>query len=230
MRERDIILNIAGLPLSINSCRISSLPKSFGFFLDRSGSFRRPRRHFDYSAKGMPKISGARLICYTYSQILALNQGALLHASAVIKGRNAFLFFAHSGGGKSTIANLSRKFCVIGDDVVAVRRIAKKFYAFPTPWIQEGFVSLERENSAGVAAAFFIKKSSRVSIRRILPEEALVRILRGQVHFLSHTPGIAAKDIFYTVSDFVKRVPCYEMGFTRKADPWPKIEEALRRT
>jgi hypothetical protein len=82
------------------------------------------------------RMLDSRLLSYSYAQILASHGGMLVHAAAVIRNERAYLFFGKSGDGKSTAAAISRRFGVIGDDVIAVKRQGRDFIAYPTPWKQ----------------------------------------------------------------------------------------------
>ena len=173
----------------------------------------------------MKRISGEKLACYEYSQTLAMNHGFLAHAAAVLKCGRVFLFFGPSGGGKSTIAALSKNYEVISDDVVAVRKLRGSFYAFSTPWRQSGFVKTDRRANGRIAAAFFLKKSHRIHFAPLRPEETLSKIIPRQVHFFTYTESDLAGKIFYTVCDFAKHLCAYEMEFKIDIDFWQKLEE-----
>ncbi len=159
--------------------------------------------------------------------MLALNNGMLLHASAVVKGGKTFLFLGVSGAGKSTIAALSRKYTVLGDDIIAIRKCGRHYYAFQTPWRQQPFIKLKRGLKGKAAAIFFIKKSNRVSFRYLPPEKALANILSNHIHFLAATGDEPLKKIFSTACDLVKNIPAYEMEFVKERSFWPGLEEKI---
>jgi hypothetical protein len=173
-----------------------------------------------------PAISD-RFITYACSQALAASRGALLHAAAVIKDKEAYLFLGPSGSGKSTAASLSAKYKVIGDDVVAVKKSGTYYRAYPTPWKQAPFVKGAERLNAKVRAVFFIRKSARVSFKPVPPEEALKRILYSHIHFLCYTRRGLLDGIFATACGFVRNIPVYDMEFTKKDDFWPKLEDLL---
>ena len=168
-----------------------------------------------------------RLITYAYSQALAPENGMLLHASAVVKEKKAFLFLGPSGAGKSTAAALSVKYKVIGDDVVAVKVSGASYSVFPTPWKQAPFTKGAERAKGKVKAFFFIRKSRQVSFKPIPPEEALKRILYSHIHFLCYTRRPLLDDIFAAASGFVRDIPAYDMEFTKDDDFWPELEEAV---
>lgn len=172
-----------------------------------------------------PPILDGKLLSYVYSQILALNKGALLHAAAVVKDRKAFLFFGQAGAGKSTVAGISRKHQVLGDDIIAVRKKDGHYYAFSTPWAQQPFIKPTSSQKCKVAAIFFINKSARVSFQSLESAEALFKLLSRHIHFLTYTQKPLLGAIFFTLSDFTRHLPAYEMEFVKARDFWRKLEE-----
>jgi len=227
--KNDIIFKIAGLPLRVEGRHIGPIPEVLErfSFLPKKRPFRRTYRldsgvflsrgHFDDG-----------LLSYAYSRILAENDGLLLHAAAVLRGKKAYLFFGRSGGGKSTVAVLSQGREAIADDIVAVRKKGRVFCAFSTPWRQSGRVRADMHAKGKVSALLFLKKSKRINFKPMKQGTALARIIRGHVHFLKYAGMPLAGDIFFIARDLVKRVPAYEMEFRKDADFWPALEERVR--
>jgi hypothetical protein len=195
-------------------------------FIDKKN---RRINHFYYSIQ--PALSGnyfhGHLINYAYAQLLALNQGMLLHAAGVVKDKLAYLFLGHSGEGKSTVARLSRHYQVLGDDEIAVKKRGSFYLAFATPWKQASFIKLHNRLPARIRALFFLKKSKRVSFKPISPQEAMVRILMHHTHFLMDTEMPPIRYLFATCADLVKSVPAYLMEFRKNKNFWPELEKAI---
>lgn len=168
-----------------------------------------------------------RPISFAYSQILALNEGILLHCACVAKEEKAYLFFAPAGGGKSTVAGLSKKYNVFGDDVIALRKIKNDFFAFATPWKQKGFIRPKFSFNAPLKAVFFLNKANRVHFAPLKPEEALVKTLATAIHFFLYTEKPMVKKILFTAANLFKTVPAYEMYFKKNEDFWPKLEKII---
>lgn len=170
----------------------------------------------------------SRLITFAYSQILASKQGILLHAAGVVKEGKAYLFFAPANGGKSTVAQLSKKYQILGDDIIALRKIKRDFFAFSTPWKQGKFISSKPSSKVKIKAVFFLKKSNQLYFKPLRPEEALVRTLSKQIHFFLYTERPLVKKIFFSAADFFKTIPAYQMHFNQDNDFWPKLEMAIK--
>jgi hypothetical protein len=236
MAEDRVIFSIAGLPLQVEGQSIEALPDVFKKFLaaPKRGPKNIPRldaAHFFLKAPSgrVKKEFNDKLLSYVYSQMIAMNRGLLLHATAVLKGKKAFLFFGPSGGGKSTVAALSRDHEVIGDDVVAARKCGAAFYAFSTPWRQSGFVRTHTRAKGKVRAVFFLKKSKRIRFEPLSKEEALARIVSRHIHFFTYTEMPLAGKVFDTAVEFVKSFPAYEMEFVKDKSFWPALENIYER-
>jgi len=174
------------------------------------------------------KIIDSRFVTFAYSQILASCGGMLLHCACVVRKGRAYLFFAKPGGGKSTVAKLSRKYTVLGDDIVAVRKNKNRFIAFSTPWRQSKLVKPHPKISAPVKAVFFLHKSKDIRLQPLADHEALVRFLSRCIHFFLYTEIPLAKKIFFTAADFFKNIPAYDMYFRKDKNFWPILDKVIK--
>lgn len=233
MEKKNIVINIAGLPLAVKNRRDILQKTIFEKFLDKNKKSSGNTRHFNTIPPKYPvnKENSIRfhfpIISYTYSQLLASNSGMLLHAAAVIKEKKAFLFLGVGGAGKSTIAGLSKRYKILGDDIIAVRKKGGRYYAFSTPWKQAPFIKPDRHIKGGISAVFFIKKSDKISFRLLQPECALMRILSSHIHFLVYTKRSLTKKIFFTAADFTKKIPAYEMKFEKTRNFWRELDKEI---
>ncbi len=118
---------------------------------------------------------------YMLLELLSKDNGFLLHAAGNIIHDKVVLFSGSSGVGKSTIMTiLSDNYELFVDDIVCVRRIHNKYYAFRTPFIRKntlqilgakpylinGLYFLEREKSSRI---FALKDSSLIA-QKLLSE------------------------------------------------------------
>ncbi|HOX54853.1 MAG TPA: hypothetical protein PLC32_05360 [Candidatus Omnitrophota bacterium] len=191
---------------------------------------KRQIKHF-YLRNGAVKRLGDldfRLISFAYSQILASQEGMLVHCACVVRNKKAYLFFAKAGGGKTTVAKLSKKYCVLGDDIIAVRRKKNGFIAFPTPWRQKKFINPSPKTYAPVKAVFFLHKSKNIYFKPLAAQEALMRLISRCIHFFLYTENEQAKKVFLTATDFFKKVPSYDMYFRKRENFWPALERIIK--
>ncbi|MDP2939671.1 MAG: hypothetical protein Q8O13_06325 [Candidatus Omnitrophota bacterium] len=190
----------------------------------------RKLRHFYFKENVInePGIAYSRLITFIYSQILAYMEGVLLHCACVAKENVAYLFFAKAGGGKTTLTKLSKRYSVLGDDIIAIRKIENKFLAFATPWRQNTFIRPKASLAVPIKAVFFLNKSRPLHFEPISPQEALVRVLSQYIHFFLYTELPLAKRIFFRLADFFKTIPAYEMYFRKDDNFWPILDRIMK--
>lgn len=93
-------------------------------------------------------------------RILERKDAFMLHTSSVKIGRYAYLFMAHSGGGKSTtMKNLNYKYPSIADDSVIIRRENGKYYLYQTPMIEKEWWIKKSSQRHEIGALYFLKKA-----------------------------------------------------------------------
>ncbi|EQC51389.1 hypothetical protein [Bacteriovorax sp. DB6_IX] len=118
------------------------------------------------------------LVSTIFSSFMKKSKSLILHSAGVVKDGKAYIFFGHSGVGKSTLADLCHKkfgLKIIGSDQVYLRLIEGKLYAQATsitipeikrddpkmfwkPLEVAGLINLSREGEDG----FFLKKPSEI--------------------------------------------------------------------
>lgn len=137
------------------------------------------------------------------SYLLNCGDGFLIHSSGFNYKDKAFIFIGKSGAGKTTIANIFSKFNILSDELVALRIIEGKFFAFSTPFWGE-MKNEEKNLKSKLKKIFFIKKHNdnrEVGIRK---KEALLKILRCVMNFSKEKEAlkkIASKAVFLAEVD-----------------------------
>lgn len=145
-----------------------------------------------------------------YKQLIHFD-GMLLHASAVEKDGEAFLFSAKSGTGKSTHTHLWLEYFenarIINDDKPAIRKIGEDYFAFGTPF--SGKTDESVNTGVKLAAIVFLERSKTNIIKKITPAEAIPLIMNQTVR-----PSTSADsmNIFLNFMDgLLTKVPVYKL-------------------
>lgn len=72
-------------------------------------------------------------IIYTY--LIFLKGGLMMHAAGVLRDGNVYIFFGHSGAGKTTVARASQKVgMVLNDDLIALLPYQGEWKVYSTPF------------------------------------------------------------------------------------------------
>ena len=144
--------------------------------------------------------------------ILALRDGALIHAAGMnIHGRG-FIFPGKSGAGKSTLSRLflgRDNIGMLSDDRVVARKIKGRIEVFGTPWA--GDAGIAENKHFPLSGIFFIRHANENMIKEIKPKEAVERLMP-----VTSIPWYDEKimpDILSFCEDLVFNIPAYELHF-----------------
>jgi len=157
-----------------------------------------------------------------FTLILILkDQGLVLHAVAVLRDGEGYVFLGPSGSGKTTVAQLSPECVVLSDDIVFVKPFGHSYAVFPTPcWgdMQRG----DRENRGyPLKMMFKLARDSEVYLRPYGLAEGI-----SEVFTIPHIPldTLSLKDVLKRYRRLLAMVPCYEMHFARDGRFWQAID------
>lgn len=138
--------------------------------------------------------------------------GMMLHSSAVEMDGRAYLFSGPSGMGKSTHTKLWRSAfgdaaVVFNDDKPALRRMNERWFAYGTPWC--GKDGINQNKRALVAGICFLVRGEENRIRRLLPEEAISKVIHQTLHRFHMVERL---DLMLNLVDhLVREIPIYEL-------------------
>lgn len=111
-----------------------------------------------------------------FAHYILEHNGCVLHSSAVAVDKDAYLFSAHCGTGKSTHTSLWMDYFkdrakIINDDKPCIREIDGKLYVYGTPW--SGKTDLSVNDRFNLKAITFICRSEENWIREATKSEAI---------------------------------------------------------
>ena len=157
-----------------------------------------------------------------FTLILILrDEGLVLHAVALLRDGEVYVFLGPSGSGKTTVAQLSPECIVLSDDIVFVKPFGHAYAVFPTPrWgdMQRG----DRENRGyPLKMLFKLAKDSEVYLRPYGLAEGI-----SEVFTVPHIPldTLSLRDLLKRYRRLLAMVPCYEMHFARDGRFWQAID------
>jgi hypothetical protein len=158
--------------------------------------------------------------------LLALRDGAILHAAGLGLGRRGFAFCGCSGAGKSTLARQLRRrprWSPLSDDRVIVRRIGGTYRLFGTPWPGQGKIAVN--GSFPCAGLVFLRHARENGLERLSARDALHRLLPvASVPWYDREPTDRVLDF---LGELVERIPVWELAFRPDRTVGPFFERAL---
>ncbi|MEJ2369108.1 MAG: hypothetical protein P8Z49_12410 [Acidobacteriota bacterium] len=114
---------------------------------------------------------------------LAIERGAfILHAAGLLRNSRAYLFFGHSGAGKSTVTALSEGCQVLSDDLVLLVKTDEGFKATTTPFWGTFPQSAKDTGLYPVAGLFRLRQSKDVKTTPVSGALAILARTRVASH------------------------------------------------
>ncbi|MCK5552884.1 MAG: hypothetical protein KAJ09_07055 [Deltaproteobacteria bacterium] len=168
----------------------------------------------------MPSL--ATFIRNLFTLILVLkDNGLVLHALGVLKNGEVYVFLGPSGSGKTTVAQLSPEYTILSDDIVFIKPFGRSYVVFPTPcWgdMQRG----DRENKGyPLKMMFKLVKDTGVYLKPYGLAQAI-----SEIFTVPHIPqdSLPMGDLLNRYQGLLRKVPCFEMHFTKDRGFWQSIE------
>jgi len=158
-------------------------------------------------------------------QLLLIRRNAfLLHSAGVLDQERCFLFFGHSGAGKSTATALSEPRRALSDDMVLIDLSGPEVLAHAVPFY--GLFPLkERVRGAfPVAGGFRLWQSPDDRMERLGAARATATI-SASVPFI-HDMGLSPDRLTDLALEFCRRVPVYDLHFTPSKRFWDVLSSA----
>ncbi len=158
--------------------------------------------------------------------LLLDGNGLVLHALAVLKEKEAYVFFGPSGSGKTTAATLSAGHTILSDDLVFLQPAGGSYWVHPTPpWgdMQEG----KRENRPyPLKAVFKLVKAEEIGMKKCNALQALSDVITFPPRSTDIIPADTLLNRFFHL---VTGVPFYELRFVQERSFWPCIGAQLHK-
>ena len=154
----------------------------------------------------------------------------LVHACAVSRDGEGYVFVGPSKSGKSTIARLSSNYSVLNDETVIIKKEKGSYIVGSTPFRGD---FLDNENvSAPLKAIFLIKHGDGKNIiKSISKMEFITRFIREVISpntLFSTNVENTFLEMLDFCADVANEVPFYELQFLPDRSFWDSIDELER--
>ncbi len=158
-------------------------------------------------------------------QLLA-GGGVVLHSAGVVDGAGAWVFFGHSGAGKTTISRLSRDLGrrILSDDLNALSREGSRVMVSRVPFAGDLGPSGGGAEAHPLRALCRLEQAS-VNAVRPLPAGEAVAALLACAPFVNHDPHRVDR-LTDALAGLVASAPTRTLAFSLDADFWPALEDA----
>jgi len=188
-----------------------------------SGSINGQKRNGDLLiSKNCPVEEIEYYLRAVYSLLAFQMGGLLLHSAGIIHNGMSFLFFGHSGSGKTTVATLSRDDVVINDDLVLLKPLGVKWIAHATPFWNPGWDEVVNA-SAPIIALFRLVKDQQVKLEEMEKSVAMAELVANVP--VIPADYLHANELLYRCSLILDRVDVYWLHFRKDRSFWDILEE-----
>ncbi len=156
---------------------------------------------------------------------LAIERGGfVLHSAGLVLEGKAYVFFGHSGAGKSTATTLSlegRGALALSDDLVLLLREGDRFLAAATPFQGSMAQRVKEKGLCPLAGLFHLRQSAEVGTLP-LARAAAVGMLLSCCPFVAD-PGRRSEYLLPIVEDLCRAVPVRELLFRKDPSFWDVV-------
>jgi hypothetical protein len=179
--------------------------------------------------RGVPKNSAFIYKSLCIEHLICLMNGIMLHSSFIETPRGAILFTAPSGTGKSTQAELWRRYrgaSVINGDCSVIRRGADGFAAHGVPF--SGTSGICHNKSVKLRAIVYLTQAPQNKIERVRGAAAFAYMMEGiKLNIWSKGDASRATN---TVTDILSEIPLFKLDCLPDESAVCCLESALENT
>lgn len=146
----------------------------------------------------------------------------LLHASGIISNGRGFVFYGHSGSGKTTVTTFSLDRTVLSDDIVIVKKVDGVYRVFGVPFRGDMPEAPRTNASAPVVGLSILVKDQEHFLAPLETPLAVAR-LASCVPFVMNQPETAER-VTQICADLVAHVPPRALHFRRDPGFWRLLD------
>jgi hypothetical protein len=155
--------------------------------------------------------------------LLAFEHEALLfHAAGLVRLGRGYLFFGHSGSGKTTVAQLSPEDLVLNDDLVLLMPAEQRWTVHATPFWNLSQTRPASPRSAPLAAMFRLVQDREVYLEEMGRGQALAELV-ANVPVIPADP-VRSQKLLELGQRLLRSVPAYRLHFLPNASFWSIVE------
>ena len=122
-----------------------------------------------------------------FAMMIFQAEGMMVHGAGILHHGSGYLFFGHSGSGKTTVSRSSVKDEVLNDDLVALRPQENNWMMYSTPFWNPTQIK-PKPLAAPLAAMYRLVQDKSVFLESLKPGQALAEIV-ANIPIVSANPA-----------------------------------------
>ncbi len=153
--------------------------------------------------------------------LLAFQSGGLLvHGAGIVIENLTYIFFGHSGSGKTTVSKLSKNGIILSDDLVVVKPSQTGWKVFATPF---GRLVAKQQVQIGhdLTKMFRLIKDDKNYLVSLPASQSIAELL-GSAPVVSNLPDLT-NTVITRCKEITQSVPIYELHFLPNDTFWKLI-------
>ena len=146
----------------------------------------------------------------------------LMHAAGIIRNGSGYVFYGHSGSGKTTTTMLSPGVQILSDDLVVLRIIDERVVVQGVPFRGAMRTVPRPDGSAPLVGIFSLNKATEHRIE-LMSSGTAIGSMAACVPFVLFTPQQAFR-VLAICSEIVRRIPVRRLSFKQDPGFWEVID------
>ena len=180
-----------------------------------------------------PEAQPENFLRVAFAHLALAHHGLLLHASGLIHREQGYVFFGHSGAGKSTVAGFApADSTLLSDDLVLLRLRRERGRERPQLWLHgvpfrgEALPAPRPNAAAPIAGLFALHQAPGHSLAGLPVPQAAAQLL-ACTPFLDGDPAACRQALVVCVA-IAQAMPIHTLAFARNSGFWQLLtgEEA----
>jgi len=168
-----------------------------------------------------PLVDVEYFILVAFALLLFDTGGLMVHGAGIMRREKAFLFFGHSGSGKTTVSRLSSNDLVLNDDLVALRPQGKAWQAWGTPFSNP--TQVPPHNATAPLVGLYRLVQSRDVYLKDMPASLALAELLSNIPVISVGSELAPA-LMERCLQLTTQVPCYQLHFLPDSSFWKVVD------
>lgn len=157
------------------------------------------------------------------ANLLVERGGFVFHSAGLVRNGEAYLFFGHSGAGKSTVTEFSPGAGILSDDLVLVLPDGAGYRASTTPFCGVMPQQTKERGDFPLRGCYRLRKSDHVDRKTVSKAQAFGLLIPSCPNIISERRRIEL--LYPAVRKFLDTVPVYELFFSKDGSFWEAVLE-----